>query len=178
MAIRVADGGLHDDDRRILNDLARHYGPSLRRFFQRRAGPGADVDDLVQETFVRLANRANLEITEPVEGYIFQVAKSVLIDKARRSAVRTAANEIEQNVFERGDEGLSPERVFLEREALELAVKALFELPERTRVVFILHRFEHLQYREIAKRLGVSISTVEKDIMKALVHIGSVLGAD
>lgn len=43
--------------------------------------------------------------------------------------------------------------------------RALLELPERTRVVFALNRYEEFTYQEIAMRLGVSVSAVEKHMM-------------
>jgi RNA polymerase sigma-70 factor (ECF subfamily) len=173
----VYDGLSGPEDRRLLAELARRYGAPLRQFFHRRTRQPADVEDLVQETFLRLARQTGISNLEGIEGYLFQTAKSVMRDKARRTAVRVAANETEQLIFPSDDEVASPESVLLGREALDLAIQALHELPERTRTVFILHRFEQLQYKEIARRLGVSLSTVEKDIMKALVHIGARLGA-
>ena len=47
----------------------------------------------------------------------------------------------------------------------------LGELPERTRVVFLLHRFEELKYAEIARRLEISVSSVEKHMMEAMRQI-------
>jgi RNA polymerase sigma factor (sigma-70 family) len=57
------------------------------------------------------------------------------------------------------------------RESVEQVAKALDELPERVRVAFALHRFEGLKHPAIAERLGVSVSAVEKYVIKALVHI-------
>jgi len=48
---------------------------------------------------------------------------------------------------------------------------ALRELPTRVRAVFVLARFEELKAPEIASRLGVSISTVEKDMRRAVAHL-------
>ena len=50
-------------------------------------------------------------------------------------------------------------------------VEALQELPERARTIFVLNRFEELSAAEIARRLGVSVSTVEKDMMRAIAHL-------
>ena len=47
----------------------------------------------------------------------------------------------------------------------------LRELPERVRSVFVLNRFEELTGVEIARRLGVSVSTVEKDMIRAIMHL-------
>jgi RNA polymerase sigma factor (sigma-70 family) len=62
----------------------------------------------------------------------------------------------------------TPERVLLDREALETVVDAIAALPPRTREVFVLHRFEEMTCNGIAEQLGISVSAVEKHIMKAL----------
>ncbi len=69
------------------------------------------------------------------------------------------------------DEEQTPERILLGREAYTQMLAALYELPERTRTVFILSRFEDVRGPEIARRVGVSISAVEKHIMRALAHL-------
>lgn len=53
------------------------------------------------------------------------------------------------------------------------ALAALNELPERTRRVFVLVRFEEMSYKLVAQRLGVSVSAVEKHVMKALRHLNA-----
>ena len=68
-------------------------------------------------------------------------------------------------------EDFSPERILLGREAYARMVEALQELPERARTIFVLNRFEELSAGEIARRLGVSVSTVEKDMMRAIAHL-------
>ena len=68
-------------------------------------------------------------------------------------------------------EDISPERVILGQEAWAVFVQALQELPERARTIFILNRFEELSGREIAQRLGYSISLVEKEMIKAISYL-------
>ncbi|MBN4747395.1 RNA polymerase subunit sigma-24, partial [Pandoraea nosoerga] len=64
------------------------YGPGLRRFFKRRANP-SDVDDLVQDVFVRLHSAQLREPIENVEGYLFTVARHVLVSRHRAECSRT-----------------------------------------------------------------------------------------
>src|SRR5438270_563074 len=143
------------------------YVSGLRRYFSKRA-PAGQIDDLVQEVFLRLqAHNADGPI-EHLDRYLFTVAASVLTDQARRRAVR---HDSAHDVFEEKHhpvEERSPERVFLDREDLDVVMQAIAELPERTRDVFVLHRFEEMSGSRIAAALGVSISTVEKHIMRAL----------
>jgi RNA polymerase sigma-70 factor (ECF subfamily) len=63
------------------------------------------------------------------------------------------------------------ERVFLGKEALNRASVALLELPERTRTIFVLRRLEGMRYADVARRLGISVSAVEKHMVRAIAHL-------
>jgi len=65
-------------------------------------------------------------------------------------------------------EDFSPERVLLAKEQVAMVRTVLERLPERVRAAFVLHRFDELGYAEIAKRLGVSVSSIEKYISQAM----------
>jgi len=163
--------GAEQRDRRTIADLSVRYGQAVRRFFSRRLRDGADVEDLTQEVFARLLKRAELGEIANIEGYLFHTAANLLRERARKSARRpgdavTADPELVDSV-----EDFSPERILLGREAYARMVEALQELPERARTIFVLNRFEELSAAEIARRLGVSVSTVEKDMMRAIAHL-------
>ena len=147
-------------DRRAIADLSVRYGQAVRRFFSRRLRDGADVEDLTQEVFARLLKRAELGEIANIEGYLFHTAANLLRERARKAARRPGdgapGDEIDAAVEE-----FSPERILLGREAYARMVEALQELPERARTIFVLNRFEELSAAEIARRLGVSVSTVE-----------------
>ncbi len=159
-------------DDRALADLAARYTTGLHAFFVRRVRDAREAEDLTQEVFRALLRRSQLHEIENLEGYVFRVAASVLAQKARSARRRP-------NIHYDGDaamdwlapDELSPERVLLSREAYATFVRALQELPERTRTVFVLNRFEAMTGREIAHRLRCSVSTVEKDMIRAIAHL-------
>jgi len=155
------------------DDLARRLHAPLTRYFGARARRGADIEDLVQEVFLRLARRTGDAPVETVEGYVFAVANSVLADSYRRAArqLPPAPGEPDLQNLPGLSEERSPERVLLGQEELAAMERALRELPERTRFAFVLNRYEELSYQEIARRLGVSVSAVEKHMMRALAHL-------
>jgi RNA polymerase sigma-70 factor (ECF subfamily) len=154
----------------IAASALQEYVPVLRRYFARRARPD-DIDDLVQEVFLRMQSPLALPAIEHLERYLFRVASSVLTDRARRAAVRHELKHESLEELHHPVEERSPERVILDQEALERVVAAIERLPERTREVFVLHRFEERTCNSIAGQLGLSISAVEKHIMKALVAL-------
>jgi RNA polymerase sigma factor (sigma-70 family) len=143
------------------------YIPGLRRYFSKRAAP-CEIDDLIQEVFVRMQIHGSGPPIERLDRYLFTVAASVLTDLARRRTVRHAADHESLQESHAPTEELTPERVLLAREALEVVVEAITALPARTRDVFVLHRFEEISCASIAEQLGMSVSAVEKHIMKAL----------
>ena len=143
------------------------YVPGLRRYFAKRV-PGNHIDDLIQEVFLRLqAHHANAPI-EHLDRYLFTVAASVLTDQARRRAVRHDSAHESFEERHHPVEERSPERVLLDREDLDVVMQAIEALPVRTRDVFVLHRFEEMSGSRIAVALGLSVSAVEKHIMRAL----------
>jgi RNA polymerase sigma factor (sigma-70 family) len=149
--------------------------PRLRRYFLRRA-PAAEVDDLIQEVFLRVQVHDAITHIGHLSGYLFTVAASVLSDRARRRTVRHGAAHLPLEEQHHPTEALTPERLLLDREALDIVVNAIVDLPPRTRDVFVLHRFEDMSCNEIAVSLGITVSGVEKHIMKALRQLRNKLG--
>ena len=163
-------------DRAVLDRLSRNYREVLRRYFVRRKLGDGEVDDATQDVFSRLARKGGLSELENVEAYLFETASSVAHDHFRRRAARRAAyhESYDESVHALTD--LSPEEVHAGRRDMERLVEALKELPDRTRNAFMLARMEGLKHPEIARRLGVSVSSVEKYVIKATVHLAKRVG--
>lgn len=143
------------------------YVPTLRRYFAKRVEPG-DVEDLVQDVLLRMHVRGQGEGIANIEGYLFQVAASVLTDRARRDQVRHRGAHHELTEAHHPADDLTPDRVLHGREDVERLIAALEEMPELTRDSFVLHRFEEMSYGAISDHLGISVSAVGRHIMKAM----------
>lgn len=162
-----------------MSDAARHsrleeviaqYRAPLLRFLRRRVGSGEDADDLVQDVFSRLAGRDLADIAN-IQGYVFQVAANVLRDKARRASVRGIMTRAPEGFDVEDEAGFSPERILQSKEALQMMIAAIYELPEQVRIVFSHYHFDGVAQVEIARRMGLSLSTVEKHMAKANAHL-------
>lgn len=158
-----------------LDIVAAQLTGPLRRYFQRRVRGAAEVDDLLQDVFVRLA-RQDLGVVENMQGYVFQIAANVLRDRDRRDHVRQIMVPSDQEDWE-DVQGFSPERLLVGKDTLQHLMTALFELPERPRTIFSQYHFDGVPQAEIAERLGVSLSTVEKDMARANATLLGVLRA-
>jgi RNA polymerase sigma factor (sigma-70 family) len=153
-----------------LEEVAAQYRVPLLRFFQRRVTPGEDADDLVQDVFSRLAGQ-DLATIANIHGYVFQVAANVLRDRARRASVRSIVTQAPDGFDVEDEAGFTPERILQSKEALQIMVAAIYELPETVRIVFSHYHFDGVAQVEIARRMGLSLSTVEKHMARANNHL-------
>jgi RNA polymerase sigma factor (sigma-70 family) len=160
---------------------ARFRGP-LMVYFLRRKFLRGEAEDLTQEVFVRMIGREDDVPPENADVYIFQIAANLLRDRARRATTRKADSHASldaptelaaQGVAHHPElvEDRGPERVLLAQESLAEAMRALGELSERTRHIYILHRLEKMRHKDIAALLGLSVSAVEKHVIRAVAHL-------
>ncbi len=137
-----------------------------RGWLRRVAPAGLEVDDVIQEAYKILAGLADVSrITNP-RAYFYQVIKSLISEHLRRASVARGAAANPQVLPEQ--EGLTPERIVSGREDLAGLYRAITRLPEPSRTIFILRKIDNLSQKEIAAKLRVSESTVEKQIARGL----------
>ena len=161
--------------RRLLEDLARRYYKPLLSFFRKRTHNAAEVGDLVQQVFLRLAQYPGLERIDNPDGYIFQTAANTLRDHYRHQAVREQHSRLESGGEADWGSDFSPERVLQGRQILVRVADAMRQLPQRTRDILMLRCFEGLRHTEIARLQGISTRSVEKHMAKALAYLNRVL---
>ena len=143
---------------------------ALRRYLGRFFRRPQDVEDFLQETFVRAyAAEARGPILMP-RAYLFRVAKHVSLNEiARRknSATDSVEDFPDPDVVGSGTQPGVEQEVDGRRQ-LALFANAVAALPSQCRKVLVLKKIEGLSQREIATRLGIAESTVEKHLAKAL----------
>ncbi len=152
---------------------ARALRSVLRRYFAKHGVGESELDDLVQDVFLRIVRRGDAGDLEQLDGYIFHTATSVLSDRWRRRKVRQAERHIPFEADRHAAPTPGADEALLAREAIRATSLSLMQLPERVRRVFLLRRLEGLPFLEIARRLGVSVSAVEKDMLRAVRHLMS-----
>lgn len=165
-----------DHDRRVQArgaSAVASLGAPLAGYFRRRLGPGfeAEVEDLVQEVFLRAADQLGGGDEERARAYAFRVAASVWIDRHRRRQARRADRHVPFDPDRHDSPGFDLGQQLDARETLRAASLALASMPERTRTIFILRRIEGMGVREVAHKLGLSSSAVEKHMVRALEHL-------
>ena len=146
--------------------------PSLVRFFRRRCNSLTQAEDFAQEVIVRSLGRAEWETVGQAKGYIFRTAANLWRDQARHRKVQGGTllawdEETPNEVFEE----IPIERLLFGQEKLLRVDAALLQLGERTRYIFLLSRLEEMKYAEIAAAVGLSVSAIEKHMIKAIAHL-------
>jgi RNA polymerase sigma-70 factor (ECF subfamily) len=141
----------------------------------RVAGDPVAAEDCLQAAHVRLAEFRRSRTVLNEKGFLVHTARNIAIDEARRARTRAEAPGGIDAVVELRDEQPLQDEVLLARERLARVREALGLLPERTRDIFLMHRLGGLKYREIADRVGVSVSAVEKHIAKATLRLAECL---
>jgi|SRR5579862_2789992 len=155
------------------DDLAARFSAPLLSYFLRRVSDRAEAEDLVQDALLRVIRACECEVIEHPESYVFKIAANLLKD-SRRHAVRhptVAYVAGEEGTEETLVDERSPERVLDGETSLAQVLRALNELSELTRNVFILFRLEHMKQKDIAALYGIGQSTVEKHVMRAMLHL-------
>ncbi len=132
--------------------------------FVRARGAGEHAEDVVQELWLKLSTAPSTPIADPV-GYLYRAANNLMISR-HRSAERTGRRDLDW-VETGSSEDRSGEEALEARQEIERAEARLRELGERVLHAFVLFRVEGLPQRDIAERLGVSLSAVEKDLQRA-----------
>ncbi len=142
--------------------------PVMRRWLTRVARAGLEPDDLLQEAYAKLAALDSVEHIHNAKAYLYQILRSLILEHVRHSQVvpiEALAEVDDRNLSQ--DLG-SPERILSGRQELERLSRAIERLPPGCRQVFVLRKFEELSQLEIARRLNLAVSTVEKHLARAL----------
>jgi RNA polymerase sigma factor (sigma-70 family) len=159
----------------LVGWVGRHilpHEPSLRAWLS-RAFPGADADDIVQETYCRLATLDSFDhITDP-RRYLFRSARNVVLEQVRRSRVISieAASGLGELEMAADEDTSSPERIVAARRSLARVEQLINGLPDRARRVFRLRKLDGLSQREIAQQLGLTEAVVENEVARGLRRI-------
>jgi RNA polymerase sigma-70 factor (ECF subfamily) len=152
LLIAVAAGDL-----RALGQLFDRHGPALRRYLRRMGTSRADVDDLVQATFLEITRAApSFDARHAGRSWIFGVASIML--RRHRHFLRRAAEHISAWVMPEAE--ATPAELFERAETERRFTRAFAGLSAKRREAFVLVTLEGLSGEEAAQALGVPVNTI------------------
>lgn len=153
-----------------IEDLFHRYRDELTRRLHAMTNSRETAADLMQETYVRLLRLTDTQSVEQPRALLHRIATNLAIDhlRARKSGPNVA--EPLAAALELPCPVPSQERALLGKERLQMFIQAVEDLPPRTKEAFLLYRVHECSYREIAVRMGISLSGVDKHIRRAIEH--------
>ncbi|WP_295991890.1 sigma-70 family RNA polymerase sigma factor [Rugamonas sp.] len=141
---------------------------ALQRYLRRHCRESEDVADLRQEVYVRLYEAARRQRPDLVKPFVFATARNLLIDRARRAQIVSIEAIADLDLLDMSADELTPERHVGGNQELQLLQAALEDLPTRCREVVQLRKIDGLSQREVARHMGITEGTVEKQIAKGM----------
>jgi RNA polymerase sigma factor (sigma-70 family) len=162
-----ASGGIgasvHD-----VGTLYRHTHAGLLRQLQAKLGSEQEARDVAQEAYARLLRLRNDAGIQQSAAYLYRVADNLAIDRLRERTRRREAQNVDAAHAQLIAQDPHADRVIDGERRLEQLQRLLAELPPKCRLAFMLHRFEGLDYKDIALQMRVTESMVRKYVLRAL----------
>ena len=165
-----------DGDERAFGELVKRYDGRLVNFVYRTVGDRERAQDLVQETFVRVYRHLRrFDQSKKFSTWIYTIAgnlaKNELRNRSRNPLIlfQTIRRnwEADHRPLEWEDSSFKPDDLYRRRFLKELVEKAVVELPEHHRIVFVLRELEGKTYEEIAEITGCNLGTVKSRLNRA-----------
>jgi RNA polymerase sigma-70 factor (ECF subfamily) len=152
--------------------------PELRGYIRRLTRDPAQTEDLLHDTFARIIAADGWREVESPAGFAIRTARNVVYDGLRRQKVVAIDFVADMGALGLADEAAGPEQTLLARDELNRLRAIVEALPTQQRRVFTLRKVYGLPPQEIAEKLGLSVSTVEKHLVKAVRRCAAALARD
>lgn len=151
----------------IIQSVER-YGNRLFRFIRGRVRSNEDAEDILQEVWFQLSRVADLDAIESVSGWLYQVARSRIVDRSRKRREWYLEDTLPQDDNDEAPVladllsgwGETPEDTYFRNLFWEELFKALEELPEQQRAVFVKNELEDMTLQAIADETNEPLKTI------------------
>jgi len=154
--------------------LYARFRKPLQRYFASHRLSAADVEDFSQEVFLRIAKSSLAASLRNADVFVFTLARNLMRDRARRLRTQPFAVPLEE--VELFSDLATPEQALECDERLHSLAVALRGLKSTTQRAFLLNRLCGFSYAEIACKLSISVSMVEKHVMAAIAALRAANG--
>ena len=175
---------IKEGDTGAFEYLFKTYHPRLRNYASRFVQDEGELDDIIQDCFVRLWEQRTALTDISLSSLLFTMVRNRCLNYLRHKTCTTIC-KIDALLNQQGSEQLyamdmhhQPDEETICAELTREIAQILDSLPPRCREVFVLSRFEGLKNREIAEQLGISVKVVEKQMTKALTTFRKMLAAE
>lgn len=152
-------------------ELASSFRADIHKYVLLRFGNADLAEDVTQETFIRF-----MEVDEPSKienprGYLLRIAANLCIDHLRKNKVQFIDAETAVDNGNLLGNQTSPEDILLGSELEKRLFRALSSMPQKLKIVFLLHRYDGKTTMEVANQLGISRRMAQKNLAKAMNYL-------
>lgn len=159
-----------------VDTLYRDHHGWLHGWLRKRLGDREQAADIAQDTFLRLLLSGRLPSLDEGRSYLAQIARNLVIDQWRRQRIERAYLDSIALLPEPASPSLETRAMVIET---LLQIDAMLDaMPAKVREAFLLSQFEGLSYPQVAERLQVSVSSVQKYMQRAIAACYQVLYAE
>ena len=168
---------IRENNKDAFKSLYDRYSKRIYYFSLRYLGSKEETEELVQSIFINIwEHRKSLDETLSVKNYIYRSAVNYITNYLKKNAIRTRFIESENRKGEI-QSNQTYEQIFLHD--LEKSINSVVEtLPSQQQKIFRLSRYEGLTYKEIAKKLDLSVRTVENQMYRVIKVLRTILKDD
>ncbi|MEJ6602151.1 MAG: RNA polymerase sigma factor [Verrucomicrobiia bacterium] len=136
------------------------HEPMLRGWLQNRFANRIDVDNIVQESLLRVLKAKEVNDIKSPKAFFFATARNLALDVVRRSKVVQFDSLTENELSNVLDDAESVPESIARNQELEILTKAIQSLPSKCRRIFTLRKVYCMSQPDIAEKLGISVNTV------------------
>ncbi|RKS18405.1 RNA polymerase sigma factor (sigma-70 family) [Flavobacterium endophyticum] len=159
---------MEEKPKNTISSTVSKFGKGLTSFVRGKVNSSEDAEDVLQEVWYQLSNFSNIDDIESMSGWLFQVAKNKITDlyrKKKPEALENYSYENDEGEFSFKeilllDDSENPDLALFKELFWSELLKALDELPENQKQVFILNEIEDLTLQEIADQTNENIKTI------------------
>jgi RNA polymerase sigma-70 factor (ECF subfamily) len=163
-----------DRNRWFATEVEPHDA-KLRAYVRSRFPAVRDVDDVVQESYLRLWKARALQPIRSAKSFLFRIASNLAVDTVRRRRFSPIDDVTDFAGLFVMDDGPDAAASAARQQEIELLVEAIDALPDRCREIFILRKLRGVSQKDIAARLGLSEQTVQVQAARGLRRIAETL---
>lgn len=149
----------------LLEFLSRNYGDLRRRLTRHLRNP-ALAEDALHDTWLQVQRLSDQAPVLNPRGFLLRMSVNIALNHLRSLSNSAPRSEIEA-LLEVADPAPGPEQTAAARAETEALLEIIQRMPQRRRDVLLLVRWEGMAQKDVAKRLGVSLRTVELELKRA-----------
>jgi RNA polymerase sigma factor (sigma-70 family) len=156
------------DQTQWFTDEVQPHASQLKAYLRGSFPSVRDVDDVVQESCLRVWKTRSAQPIRSAKSFLFQVARNLAIDILRKDRTTAGESPVDFSTLSVFEDAPDAADALSRQEKIDLLTQALATLPDHTREIVFLRKLQGFPQREVAARLGIAERTVETQLARGM----------